>query len=67
MNQLKTLGPQIKELRTDRGLTLQALANQSGLSKSFLSEIENGKRLPRLETINKIAKAMKLRVYIEWE
>jgi transcriptional regulator with XRE-family HTH domain len=32
----------VKELRKARGLTVEQLASKAGLSKSFLSEIENG-------------------------
>jgi len=32
----------------------------SGVNRSFLSEIENGKSSPTLDTINKIAKALNI-------
>ena len=35
-----TLGQTIKKIRTDRDLSLHALANRSGISKSFLWEVE---------------------------
>lgn len=34
----------VKDLRKARGLTVDQLANMAGLSKSYLSEIENGKK-----------------------
>ena len=47
----------IRELRQNRNLTLQALAERAGLSVSYLSEIELGKKQPSLETIDRLAKA----------
>ena len=38
------LGDRIKQRREELGWTQETLANQAGLSKGFLSDIENGKR-----------------------
>ena len=54
MPQLDTVGQRIKHIRTEMGLTLESLADRSGLSKSFLWEIEqdrsgiSGRRLLQL-------------------
>ena len=40
MPQLDTVGQRVKYIRTEKGLTLEALADLSGLSKSFLWEVE---------------------------
>lgn len=37
-------GERIRELRLQLGLTLADLAEQSGVSKGYLSQLENGKR-----------------------
>jgi len=42
--QLASFGARLRELRSQRGLTLQELADQSGLSKPFLSRLESGDR-----------------------
>jgi len=42
--QLSSFGARLRELRLQRGLTLQELAAQSGLSKAFLSRLESGDR-----------------------
>ena len=42
--QLSSFGTQLRELRLRRGWTLQDLADQSGLSKTFLSRLESGDR-----------------------
>src|SRR5260370_10464142 len=38
------VGKRIAEVREERGLTQRQLADKAGLSVTFLSEIENGKR-----------------------
>jgi transcriptional regulator with XRE-family HTH domain len=43
-NQLGSFGARLRELRLQRGWTLQELAGQSGLSKTFLSRLESGGR-----------------------
>lgn len=53
------LGENIRKLRTSSGLTLQSLAEKSGVGKGTISEIENGKVLnPKTETLQKIAFAL---------
>lgn len=49
------MGRQIRELRRQRGWTLQDLASQVGLSLSFMGHIERGTRKPSLETIVRLA------------
>jgi len=48
----------IKLWRDDRGLTQQKLADQAGISKSYLSQIESGKRQGTVETLTAIARAL---------
>lgn len=49
------MGQRIRELRRQRGWTLQDLARQVGLSLSFMGHIERGTRKPSLETIVRLA------------
>jgi DNA-binding XRE family transcriptional regulator len=39
-------GLKLKKLRTDRRLSLQELSDKSGVSVSYMNEIENGKKYP---------------------
>lgn len=39
---LSDLGKKVKELRKDKGLTQQILANETGISRATLSKLENG-------------------------
>lgn len=43
-SQLSSFGARLRELRLQRGWTLQELAARSGLSKAFLSRLESGGR-----------------------
>jgi transcriptional regulator with XRE-family HTH domain len=49
------IGQRIKILRKEKKLTLDVLAERSGFSKSYLSQIENLKREPSIGTLTKIA------------
>jgi len=44
-------GLKLKQIRTDRSLSLFGLSKLSGLSKSYLNEIENGKKYPKPDKI----------------
>ena len=52
------LGQRVRHLREESGHSLRALADQSGLSVTTLSLIENGKSSPSVSTLQKIASAM---------
>jgi transcriptional regulator with XRE-family HTH domain len=53
------IGDRVRRARRTRGMTLQVLADLSGLSKSFLSMVENGERhLERRRHIVAIADAL---------
>ncbi|MEJ2691182.1 MAG: helix-turn-helix transcriptional regulator, partial [Deltaproteobacteria bacterium] len=49
------IGMKIRRLRQQRRLTLQALAEATGLSKPLLSQIENEQVIPPLATLLRIA------------
>lgn len=54
------IGPRIAQFRADRGLTLRALAEQSGLGQSSknISRLESGEMRPRAETLGRISVAL---------
>lgn len=54
---LDQVGPRLKRLRTQRGVTLTSLAAATGISKSTLSRLETGKRRPSLELLLPLAQA----------
>lgn len=51
-------GLKVKQLRTEQDLSFKQLAAESGLSVSYLNEIEKGKKYPRAEKIVQLAKAL---------
>ncbi|WP_043619829.1 helix-turn-helix domain-containing protein [Nonomuraea candida] len=54
---LTDVGPRLRRLRTERGVTLAALAEATGISKSTLSRLESGQRRPSLELLLPISQA----------
>jgi transcriptional regulator with XRE-family HTH domain len=59
-NQRSSLADHLRKLRTDRGQSLQDLADESGLSRATLSRIENGEVSPTAETLGRLATALAL-------
>jgi transcriptional regulator with XRE-family HTH domain len=53
------VGHRLRELRIERGLSIRALAEQSGLNINTLSMIENGKTSPSVSTLQQAANALK--------
>jgi len=54
------IGRKVRHLRQQRRMTLQDLADQTGLSKPLLSQIENDQVIPPLATLLRISKAFKV-------
>ena len=61
------LGGKIRKRRQERRLTLQGLADLTGLSKPLLSQIENDQVIPPLATLLKIAKGLKVGIHFFFE
>jgi transcriptional regulator with XRE-family HTH domain len=59
---LAEVGPRVRQLRTQRDITLTALAEATGISKSTLSRLESGGRRPSLELLLPIAVALQVPV-----
>ena len=55
---LDAIGPRVRRLRDERGLTLTELAAQTGLSLSTLSRLETGVRRPTLQLLIPLARAL---------
>jgi transcriptional regulator with XRE-family HTH domain len=52
------LGRRIRQLRTDRGLTLEALAGRAGISTAMLSKMERGAVNPTLVVAMRVAEGL---------
>ena len=57
------LGETIKQLRREKQMTLQNLADTTGLSVPFLSQLENDQANPTLSTLRKVAKALEVSMF----
>jgi transcriptional regulator with XRE-family HTH domain len=55
---MASVGDRIREIREELGLTLDKLAEKTGISKGFLSDVETGKRDISSEYLLKIADAV---------
>lgn len=53
-------GLKIKQKRTEKDLSLFGLSKLSGLSKSYLNEIEKGKKYPKTDKIIKLAETLEV-------
>ncbi len=54
----QALGAAIRERRRAQGLTMVALAERCELSQPFLSQVENGRATPSMDSLYRIARAL---------
>ena len=57
----KTIGKKVKKRRTFLELTQEELAEKVGISRAYMGFVEQGRNVPTLETLEKIAKALKVK------
>ncbi|KKR23675.1 MAG: Transcriptional regulator, XRE family [Candidatus Daviesbacteria bacterium GW2011_GWB1_39_5] len=57
-NESAKLGLNLKRIRTKKAISQGDIARELGVSRGFVSTIENGKTNPTLSTISKLAKAL---------
>ncbi|MBN1050298.1 helix-turn-helix domain-containing protein [Clostridium botulinum] len=50
----------LKKIRNSKGLTQHQLANISGISQSYISEIENTLKIPTLDIVERLANALQV-------
>lgn len=53
----------LKEIRKKRGLTGDVLAARAGCSKSYISEIETGKKFPSGRVLRNLARELDVSIY----
>jgi transcriptional regulator with XRE-family HTH domain len=54
----EALGARVRGFRRKRGLTLEALAERSGVSRAMISKLERGEKNPTLVIATKVAKGL---------
>src|SRR5688500_12743991 len=57
---VESLGDYLREQRVSAQLSLRQLAEQTGVSNPYLSQIERGLRRPSAEVLQQIAKALRI-------
>lgn len=55
-----TLGDRIRQFRTERQLSQLDLANLVGVRQSAISAFETGEKMPRVDTLQRIASALEV-------
>ena len=58
----KGLGLRLRNLRRQKGFTLEVLAIKTRLTKSYLSKLERGVKIPSIASILKITKAFGIQI-----
>ncbi|MBW2003721.1 MAG: helix-turn-helix transcriptional regulator [Deltaproteobacteria bacterium] len=56
----KFFGKVLHQLRKERGLSQEELGFESGYHRTYISQLERGKKSPSLQTIFQLAKALKV-------
>jgi transcriptional regulator with XRE-family HTH domain len=62
MRAIQRFGKQLQRLRTHRGLTQEQLAVTAGLSRMFVTRMEQGAHDPTLSTLVRLARALRIPV-----
>ena len=57
------IGDRLRELRNKQKLSQGEIENRSGLQRAYLSRVENGHTVPAVETLEKFARALEVRMY----
>ncbi len=58
----RDFGVRVRTLRTEKGYSQEAFADECGLHRTYIGAIERGERNVSLDNIAKIAHALKLKI-----
>jgi len=59
----KNLGNRIRQLRHEKNISQEELADKCGLHRTYIGGIERGERNPSLDNLGKISKALEIRLF----
>ncbi len=62
MRTSERLGNRIQKLRKETGLTQEEFAEKLGISRTHMGHIEQGRKTPSIKLMERIAKALHLKV-----
>lgn len=62
MNIKEKFGQKVKRLREQKGFSMEYLANISNIDRTYISDIEKGKRNVSLLIIEKLSKALEVTI-----
>ena len=54
------VGQRIKELRNQIGISQEALANKAEIDRTYVTDVENGRRNISIENLEKLVDALKV-------
>lgn len=60
MNVVRLFGMNVKRERLRQGLTQDTLADEAGMRRSYLSDLERGVRNPSVHALGRLAMALKV-------
>jgi len=58
----KVLKGKLKKYRKQSGMTQEELAHKIGVSRAYVGYLEQGRNVPSLDTLSKIARALRVSV-----
>ena len=58
----KALGKKVQQARKKTGLSQEAVAFKVGVSRAYMGYIEQGRNVPSLEVLQKVAKVLKVKL-----
>ena len=59
MDMRKLVGRNVRAVRQARGMTQEQLAERSGFSQQYISDLERGRRNPTIVSLYELAQALK--------
>ena len=60
IKKVKPLGERLKDVRAEKGISLDFLANETGFSVDYLSRLENGQIMPPVAAILRLSRALEI-------
>lgn len=62
MTPISVVAMRLRQLRKQRGMSQEALAEKAGISRTYLARLETAKHDPTLTMLEKLAKALRVKI-----